>query len=132
MSEFFGKVAVQKETLAQTFSCEYCKIFKNIFFIEHLRWLSLVKLEPSLWNKQNFSYFWLYLISWALSTLWHNSCKTQYLHKNKNKNILQWNVPNRRSFSAFTEWVVLWNCFLNDLIVKNKYLFNFYKKKIMR
>ena len=26
----------QKETLAQVFSCEFSKIFKDIFFIEHL------------------------------------------------------------------------------------------------
>ena len=59
----------KKETLAQVFSyvdiakivflCEYCETFKNTFFIEHLRWLLLVKLDPSLWNQQNFnsSYF---------------------------------------------------------------------------
>ena len=30
-------------TLAQVFSCDFCKIFKNnIFFIEHLRWLLLL------------------------------------------------------------------------------------------
>ena len=27
------------------FSCEYCKIFKNSFFIEHLRWLLLQVLH---------------------------------------------------------------------------------------
>ena len=32
-SLFFNKVA---ETLAQVFSCEFCEIFKNTFFIEHL------------------------------------------------------------------------------------------------
>ena len=51
-------------------------------------------------------------------------------HLNQNKNSLQWYVLNRRSFPAFTEWVVVWNCFLNDLIIKNTSLFNFYKKKI--
>ena len=30
-----------KETPRQMFSCEICEIFKNIFFIEHLRWLLL-------------------------------------------------------------------------------------------
>ena len=25
--------------LAQVLSCEFCKIFKNTFFTEHLRWL---------------------------------------------------------------------------------------------
>ena len=28
---------IKKETLAKVFSCEFCKIFKNTFFIEHLR-----------------------------------------------------------------------------------------------
>ena len=36
-----------------------------------------------------------------------------------NKISLQWYVLNRRDFPAFTEWVVLWYCFLNDLSVKN-------------
>ena len=33
MEALFNK----KETLAQVFSCEFCKIFKKTFFIEHLR-----------------------------------------------------------------------------------------------
>ena len=32
---------IKKETLAQVFSCEFCEIFKNTFFIEDLRWLLL-------------------------------------------------------------------------------------------
>ena len=40
-SLFFHKVAglitVKKETLAQVFSCEFCEIFKDTFFTEHLR-----------------------------------------------------------------------------------------------
>ena len=31
------------------------------------------------------------------------------------KNSLQWYTCKHRSFYAFTEWVVLWNCSLNDL-----------------
>ena len=44
---FFNKVAgatcnfIKKETLAQVFSCEFCEIFKNTFFIEHPWWLLL-------------------------------------------------------------------------------------------
>ena len=30
---------IKKETVAQVFSCEFCEIFQNTFFIEHLRWL---------------------------------------------------------------------------------------------
>ena len=48
-SLFFNKVAdlrktppmacnfIKKDTLAQVFSCEFCEIFKNTFFTEHLR-----------------------------------------------------------------------------------------------
>ena len=42
-SIFFNKVAgltcifIKKETLAQVSSCEFCEIFQNTFFIEHLR-----------------------------------------------------------------------------------------------
>ena len=59
-SLFLNKVAAYKETLAWVFSCKYCEIFKSIFFIEHLVWLPLVKLESSLWYQQIFrsSYFW--------------------------------------------------------------------------
>ena len=28
---------IKKETLAQESSCEFCEIFKNTFFTEHLR-----------------------------------------------------------------------------------------------
>ena len=33
------------ETLAQVFSCEFCEIFKNTFFTEHLQRLLLRGLE---------------------------------------------------------------------------------------
>ena len=70
-SLFFNKVAVlqpatlfKKETLAQVFSCEFCEIskniffyrtapvaasevFKNSFFIEHLRWLFCIFLKSN-------------------------------------------------------------------------------------
>ena len=42
-SLFFNKVAglrlatlLKKETLAQVFSCDFCEIYKNTFFTEHL------------------------------------------------------------------------------------------------
>ena len=39
-SLFFNKVAgrnfIKKDTLAQVFSCEFCEISMNTFFIEHL------------------------------------------------------------------------------------------------
>ena len=42
-SLFFNKVAglgpatLLKKVLAQVFSCEFCEIFKNTFFTEHVR-----------------------------------------------------------------------------------------------
>ena len=42
-SLFFNKVFIKKETPAQVFSCEYCEIFKNTFFIEHL-WTTAYKI----------------------------------------------------------------------------------------
>ena len=41
---------IKNETLAQTFSCEFCEISKNTFFTEHLQttasvWFCLSKLE---------------------------------------------------------------------------------------
>ena len=30
------KAFIKKETLAKVFSCEFCKIYKNNFFTEHL------------------------------------------------------------------------------------------------
>ena len=32
---------IKKETLALVFSCEFCEIYKNTFFAEHLWWLLL-------------------------------------------------------------------------------------------
>ena len=40
---------IKKETPTQMFSCEFCEIFKNTFFIEHLRWLLLYIMEY--WSK---------------------------------------------------------------------------------
>ena len=44
--------ATLKETPAKVLSCEYCKIFKNSFFIEHFRWL-LLPFTSTFWN-----YYW--------------------------------------------------------------------------
>ena len=40
-SLFFKKVAGLR-TPTQVFSCEFCEIFKNTFFTEHLHWLILI------------------------------------------------------------------------------------------
>ena len=52
-SFFFNKVAglrsatLLKKTLTQVFSCEFCKIFRNTFFTEHL-WTTAPKLESNI------------------------------------------------------------------------------------
>ena len=38
---FLAHNVIEKETMAQEFSCELCEIFKNTFFIEHIWWLLL-------------------------------------------------------------------------------------------
>ena len=36
------------------FSCEFCEIFKNTFFIEHFRWLLLaIPLRKAIYRKRN-------------------------------------------------------------------------------
>ena len=47
-SLLFDKVAVlrKKETLTRVFSCEFCEIFKNTFFTEHL-WTTASKHQIS-------------------------------------------------------------------------------------
>ena len=34
-SLLFKNVDIEKENLAQVFSCEFCEVFKNTFFTEH-------------------------------------------------------------------------------------------------
>ena len=45
------------------FSCEFCEIFKDIFFIEHFRWLPLKPCEngviPEVYVKTPFLTCWL-------------------------------------------------------------------------
>ena len=43
-----------KETLAQMFSCEICDIFKNTYFIEHLRTELLLNFKDKFYVKFKF------------------------------------------------------------------------------
>ena len=43
---------VNFETQAQVFSCEFCKIFKNTFFTEHLPTTAFLDLQLFINNKQ--------------------------------------------------------------------------------
>ena len=42
--------SLKEQTLAQVFSFEFCEIYKNIFFIENLRWLLLSSSELLKYN----------------------------------------------------------------------------------
>ena len=42
---------IKKETLAQVFSCEFCEIFKNTFFTEHLRTTASVNAKVTIIQK---------------------------------------------------------------------------------
>ena len=64
-SLFLCRNFIKKEIVTQGFSCEFCKIFKNVFFKEHL-WMTASILQQLL-----ASYFAI-LYSWQLS----NSGKT--------------------------------------------------------
>ena len=74
---YLTKLQLKKRLWDRCFPMNIAKFSRTTFLIEHFRWLTLVKLEPSLWNQQDFnsSYFWLHLILWALSTLRQNSCE---------------------------------------------------------
>ena len=70
-SLFFNEVAglpvcnfIKKETLTLVFSCEFCQISKNTFFIEHLRWMPLDIPQTFNWkiNLLLFDIFMMYII----------------------------------------------------------------------
>ena len=42
----------KNKTVAQMFSCEFCKIFKNTFFTEHL-WTTASKTHPASYDPQS-------------------------------------------------------------------------------
>ena len=62
---FKKKLQLKKRLWHRCFSVNLAKFLRTSFFVKHPWWLSIVKLEPSLWNQQSFSssYFWLHLIS---------------------------------------------------------------------
>ena len=60
--------SIKKILWHRFFPVNITKFLGISFFKEHLWWLPLVKLDPNLWNQQNFSSncFRLHLISWVL------------------------------------------------------------------
>ena len=67
---------IKKETLAQVFSCEFCEIFKNTIFIEHLWWL-LLNLAPHEKSRAKYNLF--------RECGWYKAKPTQLLKKVKRK-----------------------------------------------
>ena len=60
-SPFFAwglQLFLKNETLAQTFFCEFCEIFKYTFFLEHLRRLLL--------KFQTFAFNWILIIIYSI------------------------------------------------------------------
>ena len=49
----FARFQIKKETLVQVFSCEFCEIFKNTFFTEHLRTTASTSNKDSLSFRKN-------------------------------------------------------------------------------
>ena len=84
---------IKKETLAQVFCCEFCEIFKNLFFTEHL-WATA---SVYCWSK-NLKIYWLKVLwtitwiqelyqSWGLTSKsghYFNFCFTQTSAKTNN------------------------------------------------
>ena len=50
---------IEKEILAQIFSSEFCKIFKNTYFVEHLRAM-LLRFEEVLIRIYIYIYIYIY------------------------------------------------------------------------
>ena len=46
---------IKKQTLAQVFSCEFCELFKNTFFIENHWWLLPVIFSGFIWFSSKMS-----------------------------------------------------------------------------
>ena len=60
---------IKKETLAQMFSCEFCEIVKNTFFIEHLWWLFLQLSSEKVWKPPETA-IWRCIAHYALTDNW--------------------------------------------------------------
>ena len=64
---------IKKEPLAQVFSCEFCEMFKNIFFTEHLRTTASVKWKQQIIGRDKLSTAVKFTISYlflAVSTMY--------------------------------------------------------------
>ena len=112
-AKFTGKHPCQshffnKRTLAQVFSCEFCKIFKNIFFTEHLWWLlllifrnfSFLKTKPCAKSMQIWSFFW------SVFCIFQNSDQKKL-----------------RIWTLFNQWGLFWSLLRNIYFLKKNQIF---------
>ena len=72
---FFKKVAglraslIKREALTQVFSCEFCKIFKNTFFTEHL-WATASDISTLAYQKQLLHTLFYLLLNYQKQSLY--------------------------------------------------------------
>ena len=80
---------IKKETLPQVFSCEFYEIYRNTFFIEHLRWLLLLNII----KQKNFHR--------SLSTIYNKQERNQeFFRAGKNP----WNKGTSINISTTAKW----------------------------
>ena len=121
------------------FSCKYFENFKNTFFYRTTPVAASGKIRTKSLESAEFQ-FQLDLTTVDKTVVkWDIHRKiivvvsihiAIQISKHLNKNSLQRYVLKCRRFPVFTELMVLWNCFLNTVSVKNTSLFNFSKKKL--
>ena len=61
---------LKKETLTQVFSCEFCEIFKNIFFTEHLRASASVFMQSTFFKDCFCLFQWLIHSFFSYQSFW--------------------------------------------------------------
>ena len=120
------------------FSCKYFENFKNTFFYRTTPVAASGKIRTKSLESAEFQ-FQLDLTTVDKTVVkWDIHRKiivvvsihiAIQISKHLNKISLQRYVLKCRRFPVFTELMVLWNCFLNTVSVKNTSLFNFSKKK---
>ena len=61
---FRARLSFKKETPAKMIFCEFCKIFKNIFFFDRKKWLDdwMIASCVYLWNLRSFSEHFFYKV----------------------------------------------------------------------
>ena len=88
-----------KETPTQLFSCEYCKAFRNCFFIEQLRWLPLL-VDKITVQYQAICLRWSKTMGWFLLTMFliiNRVCSLHNISRNHSKPFLLINLEKAKT-----------------------------------